>query len=268
MNKSNLVRAFLVLMAISSTSTAAIYSGVTGPYTGATEIYAFKPLDIIFPGFVLPNSIKRPDGSRGFSGFVQEVRKAVQSNGGAPRSNRDRGASFVEDDTESQTADNSFETSVPIKVGENSRAGDTTEIYLGFSVKEILDPISPTETGNGEDTPNGVGRNRPRANISSSASVRGGSLSSGASWLGGSFFSTWDSGGATGFGFDLQPMSFSNNLGNGLSGIPRSTNTETSKALIKLRKIVLDLVFNPFVYFSLLIVFVFLFMLRFRASPA
>ena len=268
MKKSNVVRALLVLIAISSPSTAAMYSGVTGSNSRVTVIYAFKPSDVIFPGFERPEFSQRPEGYRGFSGFLQEIRRAVQSTGGAPRTNRVRDTPLAENSVGSQTTDNIYESSIPIQVRNNSRTGDTTEIYLGISVRQILNPILSTETITGKRPANGVRKNRRQGNGLSLASVRGESGSSESNWLSGSLLSTGNSGGISGFGLNLQPLSYPDDLGNEPYFGPQLTDAENTKGLIALRRIVLDLVFIPFVYFSALIVAALMFMARFRSSPA
>ena len=54
--------------------------------------------------------------------------------------------------------------------------------------------------------------------------------------------------------------------GDGTYTGPGRSEEEVSKSLKKLRRIVLDLVFNPFVYFGGLIFSVLMFMARFRAA--
>ena len=266
--KSNIVRALLVFLAISPSSKAAIYSPATGPNTGAPVIYAFKPSDVIFPGFVQTDLRQRPDDNRGFSGFVEEVRNAVNSaRGGASLTNRAEAASLADRRTGSQSPYATYEASIPIKLEPNSRTGDKKEIYLGVSVKQIVSEIPPAGTAILERSKNGATENRAWGGGSSSGSVRGRSLSSSSSgWLSGGFLSTGGATGLSGFGFDLQPMSFPADQGNGAYVNTGSGDVEVTKGLKALRRIVLDLVFNPFVYFGGLIVAVFMFMARFRSA--
>lgn len=268
MKKSNIGRTLLVLMAISSSSTAAIYSVGSGPGSGAPDIYAFKPLDLIFPGFLQRDFSQRPDGYGGFAGFLDDVRHAVQSQGGAPRPERIQEKSLAKKKAESKTADNSYESSFPIKVGRNSTSSNTTEIYLGFSVNQVLKRISSGETNIGVLPPTRAPQIRRRSNRSSSASARGRSLSSGSNWLSGGFLNSGNWTGNSGFGFDLRPLSFPGDPGNGVTFVPPATDTENSKSLIALRRWVWGLFFSPFAYISVLVMSVFLFMLRFRNSPA
>ena len=159
-----------------------------------------------------------------------------------------------------------YESSIPIKLEPNSRTGDTTEIYLGVSVKQIVREIPPAGTIILERPTNGATENRARGKGSSSGSFRGGSLISGGGLLSGGFLSTGGGNGLSGFGFDLQPMSFPNDQGNGAIFSAGPGEVEVTKGLKALRRIVLDLVFNPFVYFGGLIVAVFMFMARFRSA--
>ena len=268
MKKSNIVRALLVFMAISSTSTAAIYSARTGLTSAAPDIFAYKPSDVIFPGFVQRDLRQRPDGYRGFSGFVQEVRVAIQAAGGAPRTVQAGNTSFAENSNQSQTSDTTYESSVPIKMGKNSPAGETTEVYLGVSVTQILSEIPTTGPITGGGPATNIRNNHRQASGLSSTSVRGGSLSSSGNWLSGSFFSTGNSSGLSGFGFDLRPNSYSTDLGNRPYVSRQRSDAKNSKGLKALRTLVLDMFFNPFVYVSILIVAVLMFMARFRSRIA
>jgi len=215
MKQSNIIRVLLVVMTISSSSTAAIYSATSNLDSAVWDIYALKPSDIIFPGFVQPDLRLRPEGYRGFSGFVREVRGAVQSTGGAPRTQQAQVRSFRESSAGSQTPDATYETSIPIRLGKDSGTGNTAEVFLGFSVKQVLNEIPATGTIAGERPANNVGKNRQQATGLSGASVRGGSLSRRGNWLGGGFLATGDSVWISGFGFDLRPLSYPTYPGNG-----------------------------------------------------
>ncbi|MDA1323222.1 MAG: hypothetical protein O3C34_00610 [Proteobacteria bacterium] len=270
MKKSNIVRVLLVLMAMSPSSMAAIYSAVTGPNTGAPAIHAFKPSDVIFPGFIQTDLRQRPEDNRGFSGFLEEVRNAVNSTrGGASLTDRAEDASLANrrrDKGQSRNA--TYESSTPIKLEPNSSTGATTEVYLGVSVKQIVSEIPPAGTIILERPTNGTTENRARGKGSYSGSVKGGALGSGGSWLRGGFLSTGEANGLSGFGFDLQPMSFPTDQGTGAIFGAGPGEIEVTKGLKALRRIVLDLVFNPFVYFGGLIIAVFMFMARFRSTSA
>ena len=70
----------------------------------------------------------------------------------------------------------------------------------------------------------------------------------------------------SGFGFDLEPLVYPKDLGNGPYHGLNSDDPEVEKSLKALRRMVLDLVFNPFVYFSAMIAAVLMFMARFRGT--
>jgi hypothetical protein len=263
--EANIVRTLLVCMAIFAPTTAVIHSAKADINSAAHDIYALKPLDVILAGFVQADFSKRPEGYRGFSGFVQEVRNAVRSTEGAPRTERAQDRSSAANSAESQATDPTYESTIPIKVGQNSRTGDTAEVYLGTSVRQILDEIPPTGTTSQQRSESSVGTNRQQGGILASASVGGVSLSSGGNWLSGGFLSTGNSDGDSSFGFSLRPLSYPSDLGNG-PYFPRTAGTESPKDVIALRKLVVDMLFNPLVFFIILIICVFMFTARFRIS--
>ena len=263
MRESTIIRALLVLMAVSSSSAAAIYSSGDGPRGGAPEVYAYKPSDVVFPGFVRSFSQHQPEGQDGFSGFVRELRDALRSKGGAPPPIQTDDKSFQNNDTPYHGLDAVEESTISLKVGRDQRPEDSPKIYLGVSVRQILHEIPSTGTFVGPRPSSGSGNGGRGGRLLSPASGGGGLLSSGETFLSGGFLSEAGSGGSSGFGFDLRPMSFPNDRLDGTYVGPDG-HVEASKSLKALRRIVLDLVFNPFVYFGALIVSVLMFMTRFR----
>jgi hypothetical protein len=266
MKDSKIIRALLVFAAISLPYVAVILSAKADVNIAAPDINTYRPLHVIFPGLVQRDLSQRPEGHRGFAGFVQEIRSAVRSTGGAPRATRARDRSFSQISVASQTTDPTYETSIPMRVGNKSRTGETAEVFLGFSVRQILNDGPHAGTITGERRSNKVGNNRNQTNRLSSASIRRGSLSTGRNWFSGGFLSAEGSFTMSGFGLDLQPLRYPNDLGNGPYLSPHATDLENSKGLIALRKMVLDFVFNPFVYFTVLVISVYMFMARFRSS--
>jgi hypothetical protein len=260
--ESTIIRALLVLMAISPSSAAAIYSS-GGPRGGLPAIHAYKPSDVVFPGFVRPYSQHRPEGHDGFSGFVYELREAIRSKGGAPPPVPAQDRSFLNNNRAYQEPDTTEDSSVSLKVGQDPRSENSARIFLGTSVRQILREIPPTATFAGPRPASSVGSVRLRGRLLSSASGGGGLLSGGETFLSGGFLSEAGSGGSSGFGFDLRPMTFPTDPPGGAYVGPGG-QVEVSKNLKALRRIVLDLVFNPFVYFGALIVSVLMFMTRFR----
>ena len=267
MKKSNIVRTLLVVMAIYSPSMAAIYSPSTKFNAAAPDIHAFKPTEIVFPEFLEPDLTPRSEGYSGFSGFVQEIRNAVRSSGGAPRRNRTRGTSPAGNTAARQTADTNHESSIKIKLGPNSGTGDTAEVYLGVSLKQVLNEIPSPDSISGDRPAKSAGNNSPNKNKVSAGSAGGGSLGGG-SWFRGGLLSTGNSGWSLGFGFDMTPLNYPTDLGNGPYISPQSSDEEVSKSLKALRRMVIDLVFNPYVYFSLLIISILMFMARIRGPSS
>jgi hypothetical protein len=266
MKKSNIVRTLFVVMVICSPSMAAIYSSGSSFDTAGQGLYAFKPTDVIFPGFLETDPARRPEGNGGFSEFVQEIRNAVRSTGGAPLRNRARRRPPDGDDIARPAADTAYDTSIKTQLAPNPSTGNAPEVYLGVSVKKVLEEIPPPNPVAGDrqaDRPSGT---RPQSNLSS-GSIRRGSLG-GSGWLGGGFLSAGNSGWTSGFGLDLMPPKYSSDLGNTPYVGGQGTDGEASKGLRDLRRVVIDLVFNPYVYFSLLILSVLMFMARFRGPAA
>lgn len=263
MKESPIIRALLVLMAISSSSAAAIYSSEEGPRGGGPTVYAYKPSDVVFPGFVRSYSQHRPEGQDGFSGFVHQLREAIRSKGGAPPPIKRDDRSFGSSNTAYQRSNTVEESTVSLKVGRNRQSEDSARVYLGVSVRQILHEIPPTGTFVGPRPASSAGSSRVRGRLLSSAAGGGGLLSGGETFLSGGFLSEAGSGGSSGFGFDLRPMTFPTDPAGGTYVGPGG-QVEVSKSLKALRRIVLDLVFNPFVYFGALIVSVLMFMTRFR----
>lgn len=267
MKNSNVVRALLVFVVISTPSMAAIYSATTALNSAAPDSLAFKPLDIIFSGNTRPNHRQRPEGYRGFSGFVREVRSAVKSTGGTRRISQGRSRSFTNFGAEIQTADPTYETSIPIRTGRNSGTEETTEVFVGFSVKQILSAGPPGGKITGERSSNSIGSTTGSAIGLGGASGRRGSSGSGGNFLGGGFLTTGGFFTTSGFGLDLRPLTYPKDLGNEPYVRRQPNDPDINKRLKALRQMVLDLVFHPLVYFSALVVFVLMFMSRFR-KPA
>jgi len=263
--KSSLVRTLLIFAAITSPSTAAMYTARVGFGALGPNIYAFKPMDVIFPGFVQPGQRERPEGYQGFSGFVQEVRNAVLSRGGVPLVDLNRDTPFADSAAGITREDPTFASSIPIKLGPDSRPGNTAEVFLGFSVKQIVDQIPAAVPLTGDRPETGSRISRPQGPSLSAPASLGGSLGAGSNWLSGGFLSLGGSGANSGFGIDQKPLTFPSDLGNGPYVNPNADDPGTEKSLRALRKMVLDLVFNPFVYFTALIVSILMFMARFKS---
>jgi hypothetical protein len=126
--------------------------------------------------------------------------------------------------------------------------------------------IPPTGEITGRPTTTSETSKSVQGKVVSSAGGGGGTSRGSGNWLTGGFLSSAGSGGSGGFGFDLRPMDFSADLSDPNYRGPGRTEEEVSKSLKKLRRIVLDLVFNPIVYFGFLVLSVLMFMARFRAS--
>ena len=265
-NKLTVIWSFMAILAISSSATAVITADVTGPSN--PDIFAFRSPDIVYPGIIQSDFSQRPEGQRGFSGFVEEVRSAVRPAGGAPPPGQANENPLLRNRIESLPAEITYDESLPVKIGTDTQTGQPTEVFLGLSVKQIVNDIPPSSSIIGERSRPTSGTRKRVGRLASIGSVRGSSISSGGSWLSGGFLSTGGSGGFTGFGFDLQPLTFPADLAIGVYTGPGRSEEEVSKSLKALRQIVLDLVFNPFVYFGGLVVAVLMFMSRFRSSSA
>jgi hypothetical protein len=264
MKKLTIVRALMLFVAISSTATAAIYSTPANLSWPEMRNYAFKPSDTIYSGSAELDPRHWEDGSGGFSRFLQEIRNAILSTGGAPPSpSRNNGTPANSGDNQ-QFQDTNYEATVPIKVGNGERADDTAEIHIGASVKEILDEVPPAGTVFAEQPGNNSERSQSRGRIVSIGALGGGSTRGGSGFHTCGFLSTGGAGGFSGFGFDLRQLTFPPLLDDGLTIGNGQSEEENLKSLKALRRIVLDLVFNPFVYFIGLAFTVFMFMSRFR----
>ena len=265
MRKSSVFRALLIFAVMSSPSVAAIYSAALN--SAASNIYAFKPLDVVFPGFVRSDLSDRPSGYRGFSGFVDEVRNAVKLGGGAPDIPQEATRSLVKIDPEISTRDPTYEESIPIRTGQAAQGEETTEVYLGFSVKQILNEIPAEGANSREHSTRSAGLYGSSSIHLASPVGHRGSLGAVSTIHSGGFLSTQNVFTTSGFGLDLRPLAYPNDpndLGNGPYISRESDDPDVEKKLKSLRQMVLNLVFNPVVYFTLMVIFVIMIMARFR----
>ena len=197
---------------------------------------------------------------------MDEVRNAVTSGGGAPNIPQGTTRPLTKIDPEIQTRDPTYEASIPIRTGQTANGEETTEVYVGFSVKQILTEIPAGDAKSRGRASRSAGvYGSPSTRLAAPVS-RGGSLSAGGIHSGG-FLSTHNVFTTSGFGLDLRPLAYPNDpndLGNGPYISRESDDPDVAKKLKSLRQMVLNLVFNPVVYFSLMVIFVLMIMARFR----
>lgn len=253
------IRAFFVLAAIGFpvVTPAETKEIVFGP---DLTVYAVKPQNVVFPGFIEAERQRRPAQSRGLSGFVNDIRNFVRSSVGAPSANRFQTAFGTPDGSGANNSGGAYEPPFPIQVGQDARRRGWAEVTLGFSIKEVLLQIFSTGTTSAE------------------FSVRRGGGPAGTSqsdWFGswfGNWFDNWfghnDLRLASGPDFEpyttpsLQPREIEDPPL--LS--PRPTHYGDMDAVMALRKKVLALLLNPYVFFSFLLFLIYLFIARFRRS--